>query len=90
MTIEQLLKMSGDELERMSNAQVLEYFKDKLPITRPSPELRLANSGKAKSGRKTVERQGELSLGRLNDIKLQRAIEIARAAGIDLDLSELQ
>ena len=73
MTLAQLLECSADELEKMSDAQLLEHFKQYLDVTRPE-RARLV---KPKSQHEPVP---FVSPGK------KRALEALQDMGLDLDL----
>lgn len=73
MNLEQLLDCSADELEKMTDAELLEHFKPYLTVTRPELITRIE--------RKTVA--DTLHPEKANEIR-QKCAKL-RAMGIDVD-----
>lgn len=74
MTIEALLECSADELEKMSDAELLNHFTPFLMVTRPDLAM------KERAEAKTKVRKSEYS-----DMELE-AMKIAKQYGLDLKL----
>lgn len=74
MTIEALLECSADELEKMSDAELLNHFTPFLMVTRPDLAM------KQRAEAKTKVRKSEYS-----DMELE-AMKIAKQYGLDLKL----
>lgn len=94
MTYEEILKCSADQLEKMTDAELLEHFRQKLSITRPSPELRAANQARkdssSASSRKHEADQFLLNLTPEQRAKADRAREIAASLDMDFDITKLK
>ena len=73
MTIEEYLGKSADEIEKFSDAELLEYFKDQLKITRPELAARPVKSTIRQSNEPTARD------------RINRAKDIAAQFGLDLD-----
>lgn len=76
MTIEQLLGKSAAELKALTDKELEEYFKPYLTVTRP--EL----AEKPTKGQPRKENTYNPSL----NLKKQKALEMARQLGIELEL----
>ena len=74
MTIETLIGCSADELERMSDAELLEHFKPYLNVTRPE------NNPKA------IQEQRKLMV--VNP-QLAKGLALAKSLGIDIPTYKL-
>lgn len=70
MTIEQLCECSADELEKMTDAELLEHFKPYLSVTRPELAVKPVRA---------IE-QSPVFI----DPKKKRAMEALAAAGLDM------
>lgn len=77
MTIEQLLHCSASELEQMSDAQLLDYFKDCLEFTRhDSPKAMQVG------GRSVLKLTGATSVkigGQVKQLSADKALKLAEA-----------
>lgn len=78
MTIEELLNVNVDELERMSDADLLTHFKPYLIVTQPptstdKPTVINIAKPKARKGR-TLEQQMQ-ELANLHGVKLEKGTE---------------
>ncbi len=84
MTIEQVIGMSADEIEKMTQADYVKYFGEKLVITRPSPELRAKNSNTDKV-RSTKEKSTapHVALKNLTPEQIARGKKLAEQMGLD-------
>jgi len=79
MTIELLLEMSADELEKMTDAQLLEFFAPYLIHVRPETgSIKREATSKLPSNPKT-------SIKASIDANIAKAKSIAAKYGIDLD-----
>lgn len=78
MTLEDLLGMSADVLEKMTDAQVQEYFTPMLQFTRPDKVIE-ANKLKPK---------GKVTGAKMDDEARERARKIAEQFGFDLGLED--
>lgn len=77
MTIEKLLNCSADELQKMTNEQLLTYFEPYLKVTRPD----LAMKDAKERGIKTPRLYKQDSI----DAKMQKAMDIAKKFGINMN-----
>ncbi len=84
MTIEEVIGMSADELEKMTQADYVKYFAEKLVITRPSPELRAKNSNSDKT-RAPKEKLSvpHVALKNLTPEQIARGKALAAQMGLD-------
>lgn len=71
MTIEQLLECSADQLEAMSDAELIQYLSPYFEVTRPQPTKQKQEGTPAKV---TVEQK----------LKIRQAELIAKQFGLDL------
>ena len=74
MTIERLIDCSADELEAMSDAELLEHFKQYLDVTRPERAPKQINK--------------EQRMVQANP-KLKAGLDLAKSLGIQIDMSAL-
>lgn len=83
MTLEELID-SPEKFESLTDAQLLEYFKPALQVTRP--ELaRASRESRQSSGSRSSVKQPELP--KLND-KQQKALAALAAQGIDVSFAQ--
>lgn len=73
MTIEELCECSADELEKMSDEQLLSYFKEHLTNTRPEMV----------QTRQATERRSSLETVYVSPSK-QKALQFLAAEGLDM------
>jgi hypothetical protein len=78
MTLEKLLDCSAAELKAMSDSQLLEWFKDKLTAIRPELAPRDTKPSSIRSVREPIVSKKQS--------QKQKAMEIARSLGIELNL----
>lgn len=82
MTFEQLLEMSGDELDKMNKEELYKFFDTLLPKTRP--ELAIKSPENSKQIRRPSSRQERIEQYEM-DLKMQKAKEIMKQFGIKTD-----
>jgi hypothetical protein len=74
MTLKQLLESSADDLEKLTDAQLEEWFAPMFNVTRPDASARASTSGKSSSFQSREEAA-----------KVAKAKAIASSFGIDLN-----
>ena len=82
MTLEELLDCSPDVLEKMTDDELLEHFKQYLPVTRP--ELATKPS-KSSSVRRTNEPTGSRERRKA---KYDMLSSLAKSMGVDLEFED--
>lgn len=82
MTIEKLLGLEGKSLEALTDAELLEYFKPYLNVTRPeSTVARFADTPKPSGSKSNVDK----ALNKMSSEGAARVRELAKQMGLDLN-----